>query len=124
MEEEDFEILLDSHGEKLKNEDLMELEVQLRAEKEEDDDDDEPIPIKKFESKLLAEGFSHIDQALAVFERQDPNVERHTKVANRIYDTIKCYRLVYDEKKKTVQSSFDKFFRPKPPTSKAAESQP
>uniref|UniRef100_A0A3Q1CCE3 HTH CENPB-type domain-containing protein n=1 Tax=Amphiprion ocellaris TaxID=80972 RepID=A0A3Q1CCE3_AMPOC len=56
LEEEDFEELLESHGEELSNQDLMELEAQQRVEEEEEDET--PVPMKKFETKLLAEGFS------------------------------------------------------------------
>uniref|UniRef100_A0AAQ5X1R0 HTH CENPB-type domain-containing protein n=1 Tax=Amphiprion ocellaris TaxID=80972 RepID=A0AAQ5X1R0_AMPOC len=111
LEEEDFEELLESHGEELSNQDLMELEAQQRVEEEEEDET--PVPMKKFETKLLAEGFSLIDKAIALFEQQDPNIERCTKVANQMNDAIQCYRIIYDEKKKkTVQSSLDRFFRP------------
>ncbi|XP_068229455.1 tigger transposable element-derived protein 1-like [Palaemon carinicauda] len=111
LQEEDFEELLESHGEELSNQDLMELEAQQRVEEEEEEET--PVPMKKFETKLLAEGFSLIDKAIALFEQQDPNIERCTKVANQLNDAIQCYRIIYDEKKKkTVQSSLDHFFRP------------
>ncbi|XP_068246736.1 tigger transposable element-derived protein 1-like [Palaemon carinicauda] len=111
LQEEDFEELLESHGEEMSNQDLMELEAQQRVEEEEEEET--PVPMKKFETKLLAEGFSLIDKAIALFEQQDPNIERCTKVANQLNDAIQCYRIIYDEKKKkTVQSSLDRFFRP------------
>ena len=66
-----------------------------------------------------------IVKAFAIFEQQDPNVERCTKVANQINDAIQCYRIIYDEKKrKTVQSSLDRFFWPILSTSKEAAPQP
>ena len=78
-----------------------------------------------FETKLLAEGFSLIEKALAIFEQQDPNVEHCTKVSNQISDAIQCYRIIYDKKKrKSVQSSLDRFFRPIPSTSKQTSPQP
>ncbi|XP_068229516.1 tigger transposable element-derived protein 1-like [Palaemon carinicauda] len=111
LQEEDFEELLESYGEELSNQDLMELEAQQRVEEEEEEET--PVPMKKFETKLLAEGFSLIDKAIALFEQQDPSIERCTKVANQLNDAIQCYRIIYDEKKKkTVQSSLDRFFRP------------
>ena len=81
--------------------------------------------MKKFETKLSAKKFSLIYISLAIFEQQDPIVERCTKVANQINDAIQCYCIVYDEKKrKTVQLSLDRFFRPIPSTSKKAALQP
>lgn len=72
------------------NEDLMELEAQQCVEAEREDDT--PTPMKRFEMKFLAEGFSFIDKALAISKQQDPNVERCTKVANQIDDAMQCYR--------------------------------
>ncbi|XP_067944942.1 tigger transposable element-derived protein 1-like [Watersipora subatra] len=109
LQEEDFEELLESHGAELSNQDLIELEAQQRVEEEEEEET--PVPMKKFETKLLAEGFSLIDKAIALFELQNQNIERCTKVANQLNDTIQCYRIIFDEKK-TVQSSLDHFFCP------------
>ena len=67
---------------------------------------DKPIPMKKSDTKLLEDGFTLIDQTLALFKQQDPNVECYRKVADKINDAIKCYHIIYDEKKKkTIQSS-------------------
>ncbi|XP_068205372.1 tigger transposable element-derived protein 1-like [Palaemon carinicauda] len=137
LQEEDFEELLESHGEELSNQDLIELEAQQRVlpyclialffvwvppgpslglctfVEEEEEEEKTPVPMKKFETKLLAEWFSFIDKAIALFEQQDPNIGRCTKVKNQLNDAIQCYRIIYDEKKKkTVQSSLDRFFRP------------
>ena len=58
LEEEDFEELLESHSQQeLTNEDLMEFESTQRL-KEEEDENEEILPVKKFETKLMAEGFS------------------------------------------------------------------
>ncbi|XP_068204617.1 tigger transposable element-derived protein 1-like [Palaemon carinicauda] len=103
LQEEDFEELLESHGEDLSIQDLMELEAQQRVEEEEEEET--PVPMKKFETKLLAEGFSLIDKGIALFEQQDPNIERCTKVANQLNDAIQCYRIIYDEKKKKIVQS-------------------
>ncbi|XP_068238407.1 tigger transposable element-derived protein 1-like [Palaemon carinicauda] len=83
LEEEDFHELLESHGEELINEDLMELEEMQRQEDNENSEE-EPPPVKKFNTKLLAEAFSKIEEALSIFESQDPNVERFTKVSTNM----------------------------------------
>ena len=61
----------------------------------------------------MARGFSLFEEALLVFEAQDPNVELYTKVAAAIQNAIQCYRVIYDEKKKraTTQTSLDRFFK-------------
>ena len=81
LEEEDFEELLESHSQQeLTNEDLMELESTQGLE-EEEEENEEILPVKKFETKLMAEGFSLIEKALTIFESQDANVERFSKIA-------------------------------------------
>ena len=57
-------------------------------------------------------GFSLFEVALLVFEAQDLNIERYTKVAAAVQNAIQCYRVIYDEKKRaTTQTSLDRFFR-------------
>ena len=48
----------------------------------------------------MARGFSLFEEALLVFEAQDPNVEWYTKVAAAIKNAIRCYHVIYDRKKK------------------------
>lgn len=119
LEEEDFEELFEAHPEELTNAELMELgEMQGREDQEQEE---EPVPVKKFETKLMAEGFSYLEKCLTIFESQDANAERFSKVAARINDAMQCYRIIYDEKKKkSVQTSLDSFFKPVPSTSIAS----
>ena len=49
----------------------------------------------------MARGFSSFEEALLVFEAQDPNVEWYAKVAAAIQNVIQCYHVIYDEKKKS-----------------------
>ena len=52
------------------------------------------------------------EEALLVFEAQDPNIERYTKVAAAVQNAIQCYRVIYDEKKRaTTQTSLGRFFQ-------------
>ena len=121
LEEEDFEELLESHSEELTNEELMELEEMQRKE-EQEETEDEPLPIKKFDTKLLAAAFSKIEEALTLLEGQDPNVERFSKVSTTIHDAMQCYHIIKDEKeRKTTQTSLYSFFKPRSSTP-AAES--
>ena len=60
----------------------------------------------------MARGFSLFEEALLVFEAQDPNVEWYTKVAVAIQNAIQCYRVIYDKKERaTTQISLDHFFK-------------
>ena len=56
--------------------------------------------------------FSLFEEALLVFEAQNPNVERYMKVAAAVQNAIQCYRVIYDEKKRAAtQTSLDRFFK-------------
>ena len=76
----------------------METKVKIieRVERQEEEVTEEP---KRFMMQEMARGFSLFEATLLVFEAQDPNVERYTKVAAAVQDAIQCYRVIYDEKK-------------------------
>ena len=95
MEEDDFQELFESHSQELTNEEITELETMQGSE---EDKEEEILPVKKFETKLMADGFGFIEKALAIFENQDPNVERFSKVAISVRDSFQCYHAIYDEK--------------------------
>ena len=60
----------------------------------------------------MARGFSLFEEALLVFEAQDPNAGQYTMVAAAIQNAIQCYRVIYDEEKRaTTQTSLDRFFQ-------------
>ena len=60
----------------------------------------------------MARGFSLFEEALLVFEAQDPDTEWYTKAAAAVQNAIQCYRVIYDEKKSaTTQTSLDCFFK-------------
>ena len=113
LQEDDFiELLVMQHG-KLTNEDLMELEAQR---KDEERQEEEVVLIteglKRFMMQEMARGFSLFEDALLVFEAQDPNVEWYTKVAAAVQNTIQCFHVIYDEKKRAnTQTSLDRFFK-------------
>ncbi|KAI6646855.1 Tigger transposable element-derived protein 1-like isoform X4 [Oopsacas minuta] len=110
LDEEGFEKLFEPHSQELTNEEPMELETMQRQSEQEDDE--EILPIKKFETKMMAKGFSLIEKALAIFQNQDPNDERFSKVATSVRDSFECYRIIWNEKKrKTAQTSLDQFFK-------------
>ena len=60
----------------------------------------------------MARGFSLFEEALLSSEAQDLNVEWYMKVAAAVQSTIQCYRVIYDEKKRTTTHiSLDHFFK-------------
>ena len=46
--------------------------------------------------------FSLFEEALLVFEAQDPTIEWYTKVAAAVQNAIQCYHVIYDEKKEML----------------------
>ena len=94
----------------LTNEDLMELEAQRKDKERQEEEVTEES--KRFTMQEMARGFSLSEEALLVFEAQDPKVERHTKVAVAVQYAIQCYHVIYDEKKRaTTQITLDHFFK-------------
>ena len=55
---------------------------------------------KRFMTQEMAKGVSLFEEALLVFEAQDPNVERYMKIAAAVQNAIQCYCVIYDEEKK------------------------
>ena len=74
----------------------MELEAQ-RKDKERQEEEVVTEELKRFMMQEMARGFSLFEKVLLVFEAQDPNVERYTKVAAAVQNAIQCYRVIYDE---------------------------
>ena len=107
QKQDDFQELFESHLQELTNEEPMELKTMQRPEEYEE----EILSVRKFETKLMANGFGFVEEALPILENQDPNVERFSKIAISVRDPFRCYRIFYDEKKnKTEQTSLNQFF--------------
>ena len=60
-------------NEELTNDDLMELEAQRKDNERQEEEVTEEL--KRFMMQEMARGFSLFEEALLVFEEQDPNVE-------------------------------------------------
>ena len=83
-----IQLLAVQHEELTNNENLMELEAQRKdEERQEEEVTEEP---KRFMTQEMARGFSLFEEALLVFEAQDPNVERYMKVAAAVQNVIQC----------------------------------
>ncbi|KAK4309194.1 hypothetical protein Pmani_010858 [Petrolisthes manimaculis] len=108
LEEQDFVEFFDAHAKELTNDKLRELEKQRKEGEEEEVE----VPAKHFQTKVMAQAFALVEEAMALLESQDPNEERHVKVSSAVSDALKCYQVIYDEKKKAVtQSSIHRFFK-------------
>ncbi|XP_007441153.2 tigger transposable element-derived protein 1-like [Python bivittatus] len=119
----------------LSNEDLIELKEELEAqqlleekeegkekeqEKEKEKEEKKIVEVepKTFSVKRLAGVFSGVNKILSELESMDPNVERFRKVHWEMHEILKCYREIYEEKrKKTVETKhtgFSKKVTPSP----------
>ena len=78
----------------------MELEAQRKdEERKEEEVTEEP---KRFMTQEMARGFSLFEEALLVFEAQDPNIEWYKKVAAPFQNAVQCYSVIYDKKKELL----------------------
>ncbi|KAM4021798.1 tigger transposable element-derived protein 1-like [Anomaloglossus baeobatrachus] len=107
VEEDDVTELLASHAEELSAEDLIQLEKHM-IEEEEDILTTEP---KRFTRQGLAGGFALIDEGLSRFEAEDPNMERYTRVARGVMDSLRCYKEILEEKMASFQTNLQQYFK-------------
>ena len=87
LQEDDFIELLAVQHEELTNENLMELEAQRKDEERQEEEEVTEEP-KRFMMQEMARGFSLFEEALLVFEAQEPNAEWYTKVAAAVQNAI------------------------------------
>ena len=95
----DFMYFIIQHGycakKELANEDMMELKAQRKdKEREEEEVTEEPKRINTGNGKGLL-----FEEALLIFEIQDPNVEWLMRVAAAIQNAVQCYHVTYDDEK-------------------------
>ena len=83
-QEDNFTELLAVQHKEVTNEDLMELEAQRKDKETQEEEVTEEL--MRFMTQEMARGFSLLEEALLVFEPQDQNIERHTKLA----ETVEC----------------------------------
>jgi hypothetical protein len=112
---EDLTELLQSLSQDLSNEDLIEVEEQGIVEEDEDEQEVamETAPPTAFTIQRLAEAFRHIRSAMEIFETDDQNFERSSKVLEAMKNACVCNREIYHEKKKasSVQTLLDLYFK-------------
>ncbi|XP_064090914.1 tigger transposable element-derived protein 1-like isoform X2 [Macrobrachium nipponense] len=116
VEAEDVNELLESHGEELSAEDLIELEKQMIREEEEEAP--APKPPRALNAKILLQGLALIEEGLFMIGEQDPNVERFTKYEREIQDAITFYKETVKKKqmRESMQAQLENFdFKSKSP---------
>lgn len=112
MEVEDIQELLNSHNEGMTNAELMEIDFQPAYSSNSDEEIQEIIPERTLTVKRLAQAIQLIDQALQIFDQDDPNQERSSKVGSAVLGSINCYKEIYESKKQqAVQTTIEKFFK-------------
>ena len=89
-EAEDVVELLESHGEELSNDDLMQMEQQ-RAAEQEDNEMMMHYLHDPYQQKFVW-AFEHLDKAMVIFTEKDPQRERSSQANRIITSGYNCYR--------------------------------
>ena len=77
----------------------MKLEAQ-RKDKERQEEEEVTEDLKRFTMQEMARGLSVSDEALLVFEAQEPNIEQYIKATAAVENAIQCYCVICDQEKK------------------------
>jgi hypothetical protein len=103
--------LLMSGKEELSSEDLIEVEEESRVAAGEKGMEEGEV-VRMLASERLYEALRGIDQALAIFDEEDPNTERSSKVKRDVLASVRCYSEILKERKmKTPQRSPEHYFK-------------
>ncbi|XP_026577826.1 tigger transposable element-derived protein 1-like [Pseudonaja textilis] len=127
VDAEDVKSLIAYTEGELSNEDLIELKEELeeqkvveeeveKAEKKEERKEEVKkvveVQPKTFSLRRLASVFSGVNKILSELESMDPDVERFRRVHWEMREILKCYREIYEEKRKeSVESRHGGFLK-------------
>jgi hypothetical protein len=113
VEAEDVRELLESHDQPLSDEGILAMEEQRKLLNEQEAMPEDTAQPKEMTTKELEIGIAKIDDAIAYWERVDPNFDRSSKVNSGLEHQIACYRELLRERKKTSmrQTSLCYFFK-------------
>ena len=101
----------------------MELEAQRKDKEGKKEEVTEEL--KRFTLQGIAGEFSVFEEALLIFEPQDPNVDWYTKVAAAIHYVVYCCLVIYDKKKRAAtQTSLNPFLKRVDRTESTKEPEP
>ena len=78
----------------LTNEDSMGLDAQTSK-----DEDRLEEGVTEEPKRFTTRGVSLLEEALLVFEAQEPNVEQYTKAVAAVQNAVQCYCVIYDQRK-------------------------
>jgi hypothetical protein len=95
----------------------MLIEEQRRLFREQETLPDDTAQPRVLKTKELEEGIAKIEDAIAFWERVDPNFERSSKVNRGLQNQIACYRELLRERRKMSmwQNSLLSYFKTPPP---------
>jgi len=100
-----------SDKEEFLNEDLIELKEEIREVAGEEGTEEGEV-VRMLTSERLSEALRIIDEALAIFDEEDPNTERSSKVKREVLASVRCYAEILKERKmKVSQRSLDPYFQ-------------
>ncbi|XP_051790420.1 tigger transposable element-derived protein 1 isoform X1 [Erpetoichthys calabaricus] len=103
VDKNDVEELIESHGEELTDEDLLELEAAKDAADVQAVALEEPEEKPKcFIAEEMSIAFREIASGMARLEKMDPNASRFLKVQRGVDESLACYREIYEEKKRAI----------------------
>lgn len=102
---DDIADLLCSHSEELIDEDLIKFEAQEKTIESQEIASSISGSEKALTLKNLSEAFANLENAMKIFEENDPNFERSFNVNNKICAAYQCYQDLYDNKKKEARQS-------------------
>jgi len=97
-----------SDKEEFFNEDLIEIKEESREVAGEEGTE----VVRMLTSERLSEALRIIDEALAIFDEEDPNTERSSKVKRDVLASVRCYAEILKERKmKVSQRLLDPYFQ-------------
>ena len=110
----DIDDLLHADKEELTNDELIEMaKYENRNESDDEEISQATASDRGLSLRSLDDAFTNIENAIKIFEENDPNCERSSKVALDLRKAYSCYQEIYREKKKkcTKQLTLENFIK-------------
>ncbi|XP_038603240.1 tigger transposable element-derived protein 1-like [Tachyglossus aculeatus] len=98
----DVEELLESHGQELSAEELLQLLAEVKAEGADEEDVDE-APFRELTQAVLSDSLQQIEEALCMLEEHDRNVERSGRIVREVKSLLTPYTELLKEKNKAAK---------------------
>ncbi|XP_037670399.1 zinc finger protein 317-like [Choloepus didactylus] len=81
--------------------------AEKRKEEYGEDQMEETPSLHTLTPEVLSEALGYLDTAMTIFEKNDPNSKRSSKVNGMILNAAACYREIYQEKRPSTQTPLD-----------------